>query len=262
MTDVRRSFLSELLFPPKCVGCRERLDVFDDKRRLEDAFCPKCRAEWEREKLESCPSCGVAAVDCTCGPSMLKRKYIDCISLIKFGRTLAADRLIYTLKKKRLSKAFDFASSELSKRFKSYCVRYNIDLSDAIFTSVPRKATSVATYGFDHAKLLSEMTAALTGNEYKELLSRRGRGRDQKKLTESERKHNVEGKFFVSSDIELKCMTVVLVDDVVTTGNTAYQCIRALRQQGVSKVILLSIARAPQKKKPKIRKLTNKTRKA
>ena len=251
---MRRSFLSELLFPPKCVGCKERLDIFDGKRRDEDAFCPKCRAEWEREKLESCPSCGVAAIDCACCPSTLKRKYIDCIALIKFGRTLSADRLIYTIKKRRIQKAFSFASDELAKRFKGYCHRYNLDLSEAIFTNVPRKASSVARYGFDHAKLLSEMTAKLTGNEYAELLVRRGRSRDQKKLSGEERRRNVEGKFAVAPNTDLKGKTVVLVDDVVTTGNTAYQCIRALRKQGVSKVVLLSIARAPQKKRPRRRK--------
>ncbi len=256
-----RTFLSELLFPPKCVGCRERLDIFDDRRRSDDVFCPKCRAEWEREKLEGCPSCGVAAVDCACCPPTLKRKYVDCISLIKFGRTLSADRLIYTLKKRKLEKAFSFAADELARRFELYCYRYNVDLSEAIFTNVPRKSSSVAAYGFDHAKLLSEMTAKLTGNRYSELIVRRGRSRDQKKLSGEARRRNVERLFAIIPDADLKGRTVVLVDDVVTTGNTAYQCIRALRKRGVSKVVLLSIARAPQKKRPKRRKMTNKIRK-
>lgn len=256
-----RSFLSELLFPPKCIGCKERLDIFDEKRRDEDAFCPKCRAEWEREKLDNCPSCGVAAIDCACCPPTLKRKYVDCIALIKFGRTLSADRLIYTIKKRRLQKAFSFASDELAKRFKVYCYRYNVDLSEAIFTNVPRKASSVAKYGFDHAKLLAEMTAGLTGNRYMELIVRRGRSRDQKKLSGEERRHNVEGLFSIIPDADLKGKTVVLVDDVVTTGNTAYQCIRAMRKQGVSKVVLLSIARAPQKKRPKGKKRRTKSEK-
>ena len=258
---MKRTFLLELLFPPKCVGCRERLDIFDDKRRDEDAFCPQCRAEWEREKLECCPSCGVAAVDCSCCPPILKRKYVDCVSLIKFGRTLSADRLIYTIKKRKLYKAFAFASDELAKRFESYCYRYNTDLSDAVFTNVPRKASSIAKYGFDHAKVLSQLTATAVGTEYAELVVRRGRGHDQKKLTGEERKRNVEGRFYAVDNGDLKGKTVVLVDDVVTTGNTAYQCIRALRKQGVSKVILLSIARAPQKKRPRRRKIIKKVRK-
>ena len=113
---MRRLFIGQFLFPPKCAGCRERLDVFDSNFVGDEAFCKSCRTEWEKEKLSACPSCRVAAIECTCRPDILDKKYIDCISLVKFGRTQSVDALIYSLKKRKIAKNFDFASSELAKR--------------------------------------------------------------------------------------------------------------------------------------------------
>ena len=246
---MKRAFLSELLFPPKCVGCGERLDSFEDTFDGGYAFCVNCRAEWEREKLNACPTCRVAAIECTCRPEILDKKHIDCISLVKFGRVQSADRLIYSLKKTR--KNFDFASTELAKRFLTYAEKTDKDISNAIFTNVPRKRASIARFGFDHAKILAKMIAEKSGYPYEELLMRTGNAKDQKKLTLKERGENVKGNFELAVEGRINEKTVVLVDDVVTTGNTAHECIRVLRAGGVKNVVLISIAHAPEKKTAK-----------
>lgn len=248
---MKRAFLSELMFPPKCVGCSERLSSFEDSFDGGYAFCINCRAEWEREKLNACPTCRVAAIECTCRPEILDKKYIDCVSLVKFGRAQSVDGLIYSLKKRKIRKNFDFASSELAKRFLTYSEKTERDISDAIFTNVPRKRTSIARFGFDHAKILAKMTAKKVGHPYEELIFRRGDGKDQKKLTLKERSENVKGSFELAIEGKINEKTVVLVDDVVTSGNTALECIKILRAGGAKNVVLLSIAHASEKKKAK-----------
>ena len=244
---MKRAFLSELLFPPKCVGCGDRLDSLEDTCDGGYAFCINCRAEWEREKLNACPACRVAAIECTCRPEILDKKHIDCISLVKFGRVQSADILIYSLKKRKLRKNFDFASTELAKRFLTYAEKTDKDFSDAIFTNVPRKRSSIARFGFDHAKILAKMTAEKAGYPYERLLMRRGNAKDQKKLTLEERSKNVKNNFELAVEGKINEKTVVLVDDVVTTGNTAHECIKVLRSGGVKNVVLLSIAHAPER---------------
>ena len=189
---MKRLFIGQFLFPPKCSGCRERLDVFADQFGSNEALCKNCRAEWEKEKLSACPNCRVAAIECTCRPDILDKKYIDCISLLKFGRTQSVDALIYSLKKRKIAKNFDFASSELAKRFKTYEKNSDRDLSDAIFTNVPRKRRTIAKFGFDHAKILARQTAEKLGHPYEELIRRVGNAKDQKKLSKSERSKNAE----------------------------------------------------------------------
>ena len=243
----------QLLFPPKCVGCKTRFNIIRGSDTDHSAFCPKCRTDWEWDKRDSCPNCGVAAVECTCAPKILDKKYVDCISLVKFGRMQAVDRLIYSLKKHKIERNFEFASDELARRFTVYCSHSDDGICDFIFTNVPRKRSSVAAVGFDHARILAQMTAEKLSLPYEELLSRVGKGpqKDQKKLSLKERRENVKGKFELAVDGKLEKYTVVLVDDVVTSGNTAYECIKTLRTAGVKKVVLLSIARAADKKTAK-----------
>jgi predicted amidophosphoribosyltransferase len=58
-----------------------------------------------------------------------------------------------------------------------------------------------------------------------------------------QRRKVVAGAFAVDESAELEGRTVVLVDDVLTTGSTANACARALRRAGAERVELVSWAR-------------------
>ncbi|MGG4443732.1 ComF family protein [Brevibacillus fortis] len=62
----------------------------------------------------------------------------------------------------------------------------------------------------------------------------------QKGLNAIERELNVRDKFSASSNVENK--TIILLDDVFTTGATATECVHTLRKAGVSDVIVVTIA--------------------
>jgi predicted amidophosphoribosyltransferase len=65
---------------------------------------------------------------------------------------------------------------------------------------------------------------------------------EQHRLGVEERRDNVEGLFVVSGDSPLPA-TVVLVDDILTSGATASAAARALRQAGAQRVVLMTLAR-------------------
>jgi predicted amidophosphoribosyltransferase len=58
-----------------------------------------------------------------------------------------------------------------------------------------------------------------------------------------QRRKVVAGAFAVDESAELEGRTVVLVDDVLTTGSTANACARALKRAGAERVELVSWAR-------------------
>ena len=58
-----------------------------------------------------------------------------------------------------------------------------------------------------------------------------------------QRRRAVAGAFQANPKAELRGRTVVLVDDVLTTGSTANACARALRRAGAERVELISWAR-------------------
>ncbi|MGH9453281.1 MAG: ComF family protein [Terriglobia bacterium] len=58
------------------------------------------------------------------------------------------------------------------------------------------------------------------------------------------RQDNVRNSFQAASRDRFKNRTVVLIDDVMTTGATASACARGLKKAGAQKVMVLTVARA------------------
>jgi len=63
-------------------------------------------------------------------------------------------------------------------------------------------------------------------------------------LSVSARRANVSGVFSVARPEEVRNRTVLLVDDVMTTGATLSACAAALKRAGAARVLALSLARA------------------
>jgi predicted amidophosphoribosyltransferase len=64
-----------------------------------------------------------------------------------------------------------------------------------------------------------------------------------KGMSMRQRRRTVAGAFRARDSAELRGRTVVLVDDVLTTGSTADACARALKRAGAERVELISWAR-------------------
>jgi ComF family protein len=63
-------------------------------------------------------------------------------------------------------------------------------------------------------------------------------------LTRHQRRTNVRGAFAVSRPERVKGRSILLVDDVMTTGTTAGECARMLRRAGAKEVFVATVARA------------------
>jgi ComF family protein len=66
----------------------------------------------------------------------------------------------------------------------------------------------------------------------------------QKALSPTARHENVRGAFRVRSTAAVRGCSVLLVDDVMTTGATAHEAARALRAAGAKRVVVAALARA------------------
>lgn len=107
-------------------------------------------------------------------------------------------------------------------------------------TFVPRQGFTRFLAGFDQAEQIAELVAHILGLPLERLLARKGFRPPQRKLSKEEREDNVRGVFH--STIPLQGETVLLVDDVVTTGASARECARILKRAGAQRVYVLSIA--------------------
>jgi ComF family protein len=102
--------------------------------------------------------------------------------------------------------------------------------------------------GFNQSELLAREIGRRTHTPVQNAL-RRVRGTvSQAGLTSAKRRENVSGAFQASRREKhrkaLDGHSVLLIDDVMTTGATAASCARALKRGGARKVTLLTLARA------------------
>jgi ComF family protein len=63
-------------------------------------------------------------------------------------------------------------------------------------------------------------------------------------LTRHQRRANLRGAFAVSDRARVKGRSILVVDDVMTTGTTAGECARVLRRAGAEQVFVATVARA------------------
>ena len=98
---------------------------------------------------------------------------------------------------------------------------------------IPSSPSSIRRRGFDHALLLAEEVARLTGSSLWHGLRVNRKIQDQTKLNHSARFANLSGAYSflsVNSGNELP-PNVVVIDDLVTTGASMREAIRVLRSE-------------------------------
>lgn len=115
-----------------------------------------------------------------------------------------------------------------------------------LFVPVPLHRARLAERGYDQSALLALALASRGGRAASARALWRVRPTDQQaRLDERARARNVTGAFASRAGVELVGRPVVLVDDVITTGATAGECVRTLSAAGARVVGVLAIAVTP-----------------
>lgn len=98
--------------------------------------------------------------------------------------------------------------------------------------------------GFNQSDLLARELSRRVGVPVLNAARRRRRTAVQARLTPAQRRENVRGAFDVPSPERVRGLSLLLVDDVMTTGSTVNACAKALKQAGAARVCVLTVARA------------------
>ena len=114
---------------------------------------------------------------------------------------------------------------------------------DAV-TPVPLHWRKQWQRGFNQSELLARAIARRRGIPVVRALRRVRSTQAQAGLSNTARRNNVTAAFQCRRGARtLAARRVLLIDDVMTTGSTAAACARALKQAGVARVVLLTVAR-------------------
>lgn len=99
--------------------------------------------------------------------------------------------------------------------------------------------------GYNQCSYLARQLAGRLGRPYMDsLLKRVGNPRRQGGLGEADRRRNVIGTFRVKHPEKVRELTVLVVDDIMTTGSTLSECAAELKRAGASRVWGLTLARS------------------
>lgn len=110
---------------------------------------------------------------------------------------------------------------------------------------VPMYAKKKAIRGYNQAELLAKCLANEIGIiQYKnEILLKILDTKKQSTLNKKERSQNLIGAYKTQNAEILQNKNIILVDDIFTTGSTANECSKMLKQAGANKIGVLTIAK-------------------
>ncbi len=233
-----------MIFVHKCVGCRKILV----DREFGKAFCKECNEMYLVAKMNICPECADKVSSCRCMPKFIQKDGALCFRKLFFydknNRSEPQNRLVYFLKNNKSTRVSREAARELSELLFEELINFEIPRGEAVITFVPRSRNSAARYGFDQSVMISRELSKICDIEFIVALKRRRGGKPQKSLTAGERRKNIQSLLYANSDAveSIKGKTVILVDDVVTTGASMSACIHILKEQGAKQIICVALS--------------------
>ena len=229
-------WLRDLLFPPTCVGCGCALPPARPEAGI---FCDVCRRQWEKDCTEARLSMGGVLPQALAVGGCSRHL---CLTGYHPGRPQGvSERLIYHIKRNDDRRVFKYLADAilpcLAEAFP------DVPLENVWFTYAPRRRRAVIRHGVDQSERLAKELAAVTGGTVVPLIVRRG-GREQKRLTAAQREKNAATVFSLKESYRDAVVgkTVVLVDDLLTTGATLGICSTILASAGASEVVALTVA--------------------
>jgi len=219
--DAYNGFLS-LFFTPLCLVC---------DRRLEDPKAVVCEECWN--KLQPIP------------PEKSDRKDFlenldEIISVFVFDELF--QKIVHALKYQGKRSI----GVELGIRMSAFLQLENIDKSSTILTPIPLHPIKMRERGYNQSDLISTGMRKVLGIPVNTGILRRIKNtQTQTQLNANERKENMDAAFGIGKCFDKDGIaTVILVDDVFTTGSTMNAAAKVLRENGIGKIIGITAAAA------------------
>jgi ComF family protein len=225
-------FVLDFALPPRCAGCGVVVEQVH-------SFCSDCWTKVEFLGPGGCSCCGLPleATDADqCGVCLAKPPRI--------ARTRAA--VAYGDLARGLAIRLKYGRKVALARTMARYMAPLIDTqgSDALLVPVPLHRSRIWSRGFNQSAIVARELSRLTGlPTITGALTRTKRTPPLKGMSPLQRRRAVAGAFNVPASEAVHGRTVVLVDDVLTTGSTANACARALKRAGAARVELVSWAR-------------------
>ncbi|MGL5575805.1 MAG: ComF family protein [Sarcina sp.] len=145
--------------------------------------------------------------------------------------------LVINYKEKRNFEVGEYFVKLLNEKIQKENITFDI------VTFVPSNKNTIKRRGFDHGKYLAKGVAEKFNKQLLDFLYKKDDLGEQKKLTAYNRKENLKNAFGVLEK-NLVGKKVLMVDDVLTTGNTLSACSEVIKKYNKVDIIYLTVIKS------------------
>ncbi len=199
---------------------------------IKEPVCDKCGVHIENDLDGLCESC------------------MQSDPLWDMGRCLfyysgSVRNMVLSIKKSGIIEPVEFCAIELYIHFRDFLS----SISDPVLVPVPCTEKKKRIRGYNQAELLAKELSRISRIPMKRLLKKVRNTKDQKKLNREGRIKNLRAAFAMSYE-ELGAgsdgniilpESVIIIDDISTTGSTINECTKVLKASGIKKVFFLCV---------------------
>lgn len=234
------NWVLDIIFPKICLGCGK----FTEKGDF-DYVCKKCFSDIDLKNVFECIGCkretkfGLTCSFCK------KNNNIDQL-LIAAKLIEPVDRMIKAFKYKFIFEIRKPLSVIARKSIKKLLSKgFNLFEDNCLLIPVPLHKTRLNERGFNQSWLIAkDMADAFFVSSGENILRKKYNSKHQADIKpREERLNNVRDNFVLTDAETIRNKTVILVDDICTTGATLNECARFLKESGAKRVIGFVIAR-------------------
>jgi ComF family protein len=238
--------LVDWLYPPRCRACGIRIHGRDA-----EFFCSSCWPQVQIIVPPLCTICGrpfpdASGDDHLCGiclsqpPSFVKARAWACYPREEFME----HPLRKVVQKFKYGRKVSLGKP-LGRLMAWGCTEFITQCAPELIIPVPLHLKRLRWRGFNQSVLLARQISRsyrIPMDPF--VLYRHRETPPQTQLSEEERRINVRSAFSLNPQKSIADKTLLLVDDVYTSGATAKECSRALKRAGAKEVYVLTLARA------------------
>jgi ComF family protein len=217
----------DLLFPPVCGGCN----------KPGERWCQECRQKVQVLNEPLCNICGLPQTEAgLCSVCMIEKPHFHALR----AWAVFDDPVRRALHKLKYRRDISLGNT-LSEQMMPYVLGLNWPIDTVIPIPLGRQRNKER--GYNQVGMIAiPLALALKLDYLPNGLTRPRETRSQVGLTREERRKNVQGAF--TADRKVAGKTILIMDDVSTTGSTLSSAAAALFLCGAKDVYALTVARA------------------
>ena len=231
-----KRWLLALFTVPKCVSCKRQL------ASRSTFLCRNCYLRFSTERAKACSECGFPHALCACTVQAAGEIY-RIVHMVPYDPQNygVSSRVVFDAKDKFSADTFGFMAEQIGEAMALNNISHE---NGWIVTWIPRRKSTIRKVGHDQSKTIAKIFAGNYGLKFMRVFVNTG-NRPQKMLDFNGRIENAFSSYRVTRHAakKIKGKTLVIIDDLVTTGATFFVTISLAKTYGADEVIPLTFAK-------------------